>query len=225
MAQTSQRAGLESLHRELVNRMVHELTPVRRLWPPALRLACWIMLETGVLLVLIYHFHRPDIAQRLRDPWYLVGLASFAGAGTLAASLALRRVVPGQETTSVEILLIPALVSLGAMLLLHDPADPQVPLGKFISSGLFCVKWMSIYVAVPWIALLWAARRGAPTARRAEGALVGAAAFSFAFALMRIDCPSDEPLHLLTWHLMPVLIGIALSAGLGALVLRRRARS
>jgi len=225
MAKTSQRADFESFHRDLVDRMVRELTPVRRLWPPALRLACWILLETGVLLVLIYHFHRSDIAQRLRDPWYLLGLASFAGAGTLAAWLALRRAVPGEDARTLEMLLLPALVMAGALLLLHDPADPHVPLARFISSGLICVKWMSIYAVVPWIALLWAARRGAPASRRTEGALVGAAAFMFTFALMRIDCPSDDGLHLLTWHLLPALLAIGLSAGLGALVLRRRGRS
>jgi hypothetical protein len=225
MAQTFQSANFERFHRELVDRMVLQLTPVRRLWPPAARMACWILLESGVLLVLIYHFHRPDIAQRLHDPWYLLGLASFAGAGSLAASLALRLAVPGRESSTLEILLLPAFVLAGSLLLLHDPADPHVPLAKFIGSGLICVKWMSIYAAVPWTALLWAARRGAPRSRRAEGALVGAAAFMFTFALMRIDCPSDEPIHLLTWHLLPALIGIALSAGLGTLLLRRRGMS
>ena len=225
MAQTGQSADLEPFHRELVDRIVLQLTPVRRLWPPAVRLACWILLQAGVLLVLIYHYHRPDIAQKLHDPWYLLGLASFAGAGSLAASLALRLAIPGQETSTLEILLLPAFVLAGALLLLHDPADPHVQLAKFISSGLFCVKWMSIYATAPWIALLWAAKRGAPTARRAEGALVGAAAFMFTFALMRIDCPSDEALHLLTWHLLPALIGVALSAGLGTLLLRRRGLS
>jgi len=222
MDRTNRIADLEPFHRELVDRMVLQLTPVRRLWPPATRLACWILLEVGVLLALIYHFHRPDIAQKLRDPWYMLGLASFAGSGTLAASLALRWAVPGEETGTLELLLLTILVTAGTLLLLHDPADPHVQLAKFIGSGLFCVKWMSIYAAVPWIALLWAARRGAPTARRAEGALIGAAAFMFTFALMRIDCPSDERLHLLTWHLMPALIAVALSAGLGAVLLRRR---
>jgi hypothetical protein len=225
MAQMSHSRDIERFHRELVNRIVLQLTPVRRLWPPAARLACWILLETGVLLALIYHFHRPDIAQRLRDPWYLLGLASFAGAGTLAASLALRLAVPGRKSGTLEILLLPAFALTGTLLLFHDPADQQIPLAKFISSGLICVKWMSVYAAVPWIALLWAARRGAAAARGTEGALVGAAAFMFTFALMRIDCPSNEPMHLLTWHLLPALIGIAFSAGLGTLLLRRRSLS
>jgi len=222
MAHRDEMAELEAIHRELVDRMAGRLTPVHRLWPPALRFACWMLLEACVLVALIYHYHRPDIALRLRDPWYVLGLASFAGAGSLAASLALRRAVPGEEIGALELPLLAILILTGSLLLLHDPVNPQVQLAKFIHSGLICVKWMSLYAAVPWIALLWAARRGAAPARRAEGALVGAAAFMFAFALMRIDCPSDERLHLLIWHLMPALLGIAISAGLGALVLRRR---
>ena len=222
MARSRPIAGLETLHRELVDEIVLRLTPVRRLWPPALRLTAWILLECAVLLALIYHFHRPDIAQKLRDPWYILGLASFAGSGALAASLAFRGAIPGNDASRLNLLLLPTLILIGALLLFHDPSDPRVPLARFIGSGLICVKWMTVYAAAPWIALVWAARRGAPTARRAEGALVGAAAFMFAFALMRIDCPSDERLHLLTWHLLPALGGVALSAMLGSLLLGRR---
>jgi hypothetical protein len=42
----------------------------------------------------------------------------------------------------------------------------------------------------------------------------------FSFAVMRIDCPLDEPLHLITWHLMPVVLITLLSAIAGAFWLR-----
>jgi hypothetical protein len=56
----------------------------------------------------------------------------------------------------------------------------------------------------------------------AAGASTGAAALLFTFALMRIECPIDEPLHILTWHLMPVLALAALSALAGSVWLRFR---
>ena len=214
----------ESLHRGLVDRLVLELTPVRRLWPPGVRLTLWMLLEAGVLLLLMHHFYRPDLAQRLRDPWYLLGVAGFAGCGAIAAAFALRAAIPGRETGKIELLLLVSLLVGSVLLLFHNPTDEHVQLDKFIRSGVLCVKWMSIYAVVPWVALLWATSRGAPMSPTAGGALAGAAAFLFSFALMRIDCPSDERLHLLTWHLLPALIGIALSAGLGMLLLRRASR-
>jgi hypothetical protein len=55
-----------------------------------------------------------------------------------------------------------------------------------------------------------------------SGLLVGGGALLFSFAVMRIACPIDEPLHLLTWHLLPVLIVIVLSTVVGSFSLRFR---
>jgi LPXTG-motif cell wall-anchored protein len=41
---------------------------------------------------------------------------------------------------------------------------------------------------------------------------------------MRVRCPLDEGLHLLVWHLIPALAGIALAAFLGSLLFKRRIR-
>jgi hypothetical protein len=54
---------------------------------------------------------------------------------------------------------------------------------------------------------------------------VGAGALLFSFALMRIHCPVDEPLHVIAWHLMPALIAIAASAAVGRWWLRFRPRA
>ena len=62
--------------------------------------------------------------------------------------------------------------------------------------------------------------RGA--SRRWDRRSAGAAAFLFSFALMRVNCPIDEGLHLFMWHLLPPLIGVVLSAGAGFLLFRKR---
>jgi hypothetical protein len=54
---------------------------------------------------------------------------------------------------------------------------------------------------------------------------VGSGALLFTFALMRIGCPIDDELHLLTWHLVPALLLIGLSTIAGAMWLRFRPRT
>ena len=55
----------------------------------------------------------------------------------------------------------------------------------------------------------------------ATAALAGAAAFGLTFVVMRFCCRTDELMHLGVFHVLPVLIGTALSAGLGVLLLPR----
>jgi hypothetical protein len=44
---------------------------------------------------------------------------------------------------------------------------------------------------------------------------------SFAFAATRLGCPIDTPLHLLTWHVLPVAIGTFSRPLLGAAWLQK----
>jgi len=218
----SRPADHAAVHRAVVDRIVAEIRPVRRLWPVWARLAVWIVLEIGVLVGLILHGHRPDLAGRLQNPAYLFTVGIFAVCGIIAATLALRAAIPGREPRPIEVTALIVLGTVAALLLFSWPLNDALPLSDFISTGVHCAAWTVIFALAPWIALLWALGRGAPMAGAFDGALAGAAAFLCSFALMRVDCPIDEPLHLLTWHLAPALAGIALSAGIGVVLLRRR---
>jgi hypothetical protein len=78
---------------------------------------------------------------------------------------------------------------------------------------------------LPWLVLWWLVKRGASMDGRFSGLFVGAGALLFSLAAMRIACPIDEPLHLHSWHLLPLLVVITLSTLAGAAWLRFRPRT
>ena len=98
------------------------------------------------------------------------------------------------------------------------PVRVADPLGEFLHVGLGCALETCVLAALPWVALWWAVKRGAPMRGAGAGGLIGAAAMLFSFALMRINCAIDEPLHIVTWHLMPALVVTAFSAAAGTAV-------
>ena len=214
----------ETRHRALVERLVADLRPVRRLWPVNVRLAIWIVLETAVLLFVIRHTHRTDLGQQFRNLWYLIGVGGFAVAGALGGALALRSAVPGREPSKTELVVLTTLTVASGLVLLRQPINLGMPIGAFIRQGMPCAFGTLILAALPLLALFWAVRRGAPLAGGIGGALAGAGAFLFSFAFMRVNCPIDEGLHLFMWHFLPALFGVVISAGAGFLLFRRPAK-
>jgi hypothetical protein len=207
-------------HRLLVEALAATARPVRPLWPVRARLGLWLLLEALVLLWVATHT-RNDFVRKLEHLDYALEVMFFAAAATLAAMLALRLAVPGRRVGSREAALSIALVLIGtALVLVGEPMRMGYPLGEFLHVGIGCALQTCILAALPWLTLWWAVKRGAPMRGAAAGGLTGAAALLFAFALMRIGCPIDEPLHVLTWHLLPALALTALSALAGAAWLR-----
>ena len=152
-------------------------------------------------------------------------VALFAAAATLAATVALRAAVPGRSAGPREVALAIVLVLIGvALVTVGAPMRTGYPLGEFVHVGIGCAIQTCVLAALPWTALWWAVSRGAPMRGAAAGASIGAAALLFAFALMRINCAIDEPLHLVTWHLLPVFVVTGISALAGGAWLRFRRR-
>lgn len=211
----------EAIHRRVVDRIVADLSPVRRLWPVGLRLGVWIALEASMLLFVVHATHRTDLRQQVGNLWYLSGIAGFAMVATIGAGFALRSAIPGREPGSIEIVLLFAVAAASALLLLREPLNGNVSVTRFIEVGVRCAVGVFTLAALPWFALAWAIRRGAPLSPAPSGALLGAAAFFCSFALMRIFCPIDEGLHLVAWHLLPTLAGVALSTWAGLALFRR----
>ena len=212
-------------HHLLVEALAANVKPVRPLWPVRARLGLWLLLAALVLLWEGTHTGN-DFVRKLGHLDYALEVTFFAVAAALAAMLALRLAIPGLRVRSREVALAIVLVMIGIVLMLvGEPMRTGYPLGEFVHTGVRCAVEICVLAALPWVALWWAVKRGAPMRGAAAGASTGAAALLFAFAALRIGCPIDEPLHLLTWHLLPVLVLTALSALAGAAWLRFRPRA
>ena len=109
-----------------------------------------------------------------------------------------------------------------AVLIMAQHMDTSDPLGDFARNGWRCAIATVLFGTLPWLGLWWQVRRGASMSGGLSGLLAGAGALLFSFAVMRIACPIDEPLHILFWHLFPALAVTALSALAGIKWLRFR---
>jgi len=210
--------------RALVQRLLDEAAPVRRLWTPAARLGLWLVVVAtiaGAVAAIGLMGVRSDLRVKLRDPVYLLEITAFALAGILMAASALQEAVPGYEARRPIRRVALGFGLVATLLWFLQPVHGELAVTKFITTGIACAWRTVVLAALPLGALLIAIRRGAPLAPGRAGALAGGAAFLMAALLMRVDCPLDERLHLLVWHALPVAGGTALSALIGLAWLRR----
>ena len=150
--------------RALVQRLQAEAAPVRRLWAPRVRFGLWLALVAMVGGVVGLSGVRPDLAQQLHDPVYLLETALLAGAGLAAAMLALQEAIPGHAARRLERIVPFGLVLVAAVLWFRHPMRGDVAVRQFIATGLGCATSTVGLAALPWCALLIAVRRGAPLA-------------------------------------------------------------
>jgi hypothetical protein len=205
-----------STHERLVAQLIADAQPVRPLWSPRTRLALWLALQTLTLGVAVEFGLRQDLGDHLRQPLFLLEVEALVVAGAMAAAVALRGAVPGMGSGRLAVAVSLLLGSAAVALVSLEPVVAIRSSWGFVASGAQCVICILGYAAIPWTALFVAVRRGAPLDASGVGVCAGAASFLFAAAAVRIACPIDEALHLLTWHAMPVALGATLSGVAGA---------
>jgi hypothetical protein len=213
----------DARHRELVAKLAGNLKPVRRLWPIGIRAGLWLVLQALIVAWVMLHT-RNDFMLKLHRPAYLLEIVFFAFAAIYSCVLALRVAIPGRVVARSDVAVPVILVIVGIALLLSQPPHTDYALNQFLNVGKRCACYTCLFGALPWAGLWWAVKRAAPTRGAANGALIGSAALLFSFAIMRLGCPIDEPIHIITWHLMPVVFVIVLSTLAGAAWLRLRPR-
>ncbi len=83
---------------DLIDLLVADATPVRRLHEPVARAAFWMLFAGMVVLCVgIAHGMRPDLALRLRQPLFVIPIAAAMMTGVLAAAGAFIASVPGRS--------------------------------------------------------------------------------------------------------------------------------
>jgi hypothetical protein len=82
----------------LVETLVADAAPVRRLLPPTVRAGCWLIVALVVISALTFVFGvRPDFGERLRQPIFLLGSVATLMTGVLAAFAAFVASLPDRS--------------------------------------------------------------------------------------------------------------------------------
>jgi len=83
---------------DLIDALVADVKPVRRLRPPVVRALCWLLLAALMLtLVAVGHGMRPDLMLKLRQPVFTTSVAAALMTGVLAAMASFIASVPGRS--------------------------------------------------------------------------------------------------------------------------------
>lgn len=204
-----------ALHDTVAEQLVADAQPVRPLWQPRARLVSWLAFAGFTFAVVAAFGLRASVVPKLGDVVFVLQVVFLLLGGATAAHLALRAAIPGLLLDVEEIVVSVALVVVGLLLALAEPAGPTVSAGEFLARGIQCTCSVLGVAALPCALLLWAQRRGAPVNGRIAGAYAGVAALAFSAAAIRIACPIDERVHLAVWHLGPIVAGVVLSAAAG----------
>jgi hypothetical protein len=204
---------------ELIETLVQSAAPVRRLRPPLVRAGLWILLAALVLaLIVIGHGLRPDIAERLRQPVFVLSMIAALTTGILAAIASFQISLPDRSRWWL-LLPAPALavwLSTTGYGCLSDWVSVG-PNDNRIGETVRCFATLlltSVPLSIAMLVMLRYAALLRPTESSAMSGLAIAAMTAFSLSLVH---DFDASLTILVWNL-----GVAvLIAGLACLFGRR----
>jgi hypothetical protein len=207
---------------DLIDALARNLQPRRRLRPPLVRATGWLLFATLVLTLLSIGFGlRPDLAHRVRDPGFAIGLAASLLTGVLAAHAAYIVSLPDRSRVWL-VLPVPAVVvwlsTLGYQCLTHwvsvEPGGVQ--LGE-TARCFATVVLTSVPLALAMLVSLRHAALVRPTSVTLMGSVAVAAIVATALSLLHTI---DATLMILVWNLGTA----ALIVGIGSVLSRRLKR-
>ncbi len=202
---------------ELIDQLSASAVPVRRLRPPLLRAAQWLLLA-GLIVALLALLHgaRPDLALHLHQPTFVAALAGSFLTGVLAAIAAFHLSLPDRSRLW---LLLPApavvlwLTTIGYGCLTNWVRIE--PGGIRLGSTLECFVTLLV-TSVPLSAVLFAMLRHAeqlhPTMVGMMGGLAIAGMAATALSLLH---PLDATIMVLLWNLGTAALIVVLGGVFG----------
>ncbi|WP_454743616.1 NrsF family protein [Cupriavidus necator] len=203
---------------DLIDALVADATPVRRLRPPAMRATCWLLLAVVTLaLVAFHHGLRPDLALRLEQDLFVTGVAAATLTGVLAAVAAFMASVPGHSRRWL-LLPVPSLLVWFATIGYGCLTD-WIRIGPGgISPGetascFATLALVSTPLSFALLRMLWYTARLSPTLVAMCGSLAVAAMTTTALSVLH---PIDASAMILLWNFGVALLFLGVSARYGS---------
>ena len=205
---------------DLIEALAANLTPVRRLRPPVTRAACWLLLAALVLALLaVSQGIRPDLAQRLREPTFILGMSGALLTGVLAAVAAFMLSLPDRSRFCL-LLPAPALVlwlsTIGYQCLTNWVS--LEPNGIHLGETAQCFATLvltSLPLSLAMLVMLRYAAPLRPIAVTLTGSLAVAAITATALSLFH---ELDATVMILMWNLGTAALFVGLGGALGGKV-------
>lgn len=159
---------------------------------------------------------RPDLQVAMRGFSFWMKWTYTISLGLGAAYAVTRLARPDtQSLQALWILAVPVLLLAGICINELARTPPAKWLAMWLGKSWMACPWLVLSLAAPiFLGLLWSFRKMAPTRLRAAGAVAGLTAGAWAATIYCLHCPEVSALFVLTWY----SLGIAIAAGLGALV-------
>jgi hypothetical protein len=208
---------------DLIESLVQNLTPVRRLRPPLFRAACWLGLATIVLvLIAISQGLRPDLAQRLEEFGFVVEMLGSLLTGISSAVTAFMLSLPDRSRFW---FLLPALplaawLSTVGYQCLYNWVSFDAN-GLMLGETARCFATLALTSLPLSLAMLVMLRQAAPlrpTAVTLAGSLAVAAMTASALSLFHAF---DATLMILLWNLGTIVLVVGVGGILGRRIFGR----
>ena len=202
---------------DLIGALAANLAPVRRLRPPVTRALSWLLLAALLLAVLaVSQGIRPDLAQRLHGPSFILGVAGASLTGILAAVAAFMLSLPDRSRFYL-LLPAPALVlwlsTIGYQCLTNWVS--LEPNGIRLGETARCFATLvltSLPLSLAMVVMLRYAAPLRPMSVTLTGSLAVAAITATALSLFH---DLDATVMILMWNLGTAALFIGIGAALG----------
>ena len=201
----------------LIEQLVADLVPVRRLARPGVRLGWWLLISVpAAALVAWVSGLRPDLMACFSDPAFLLEEMAAAATALTAAYAALCAGLPDQPVWKLWLPLAPMAVwiaTLGRQCLdlLFQLGPPGLP----VTSDAMCIPAIALGGLVPLITILVMLRRSRGF-RTTHACLCGAlSAAALGAAALRLYHPVDAALMVIVWQLGSVALWSLIAGAIG----------
>jgi len=201
---------------DLIESLVANAAPVRRLRPPVARAVGWLLFAALMLALLaVSHEVRPDLALRLRQPEFVIGIAASLATGVLAAIASFIASIPDRSGRWL-FLPLPALVlwvsTIGYGCLVNWVSlSPSLPLGD--EAGCFALLVLTgVPLSLAMLIMLRHAALLAPTRVAISGGLAVAAVTATALSIFH---EHDASAIILIWNFGTAVLLVALGGAFG----------
>jgi len=165
---------------------------------------------------------RSQTSDRLHPGYLVLKLLFTISLVGLGATLLARLMRPGQsDRKQFTLIVVPFLMIAGAGMIALAFGEPMA-WGRMLFGmhWVTCLLCIPLFAVVPFAALVWALRRGAPTNLTQTGAIAGLVAGALGATAYAFHCPDDSVPYIAIWYGTLVALCGMIGAILGPRLLR-----